>query len=76
MGLHVNDQWRVGFVWKDGAAWDVEIVDHHQAAARLGVLFGMESRVLAEPAGAYDLALTREALPENLAAIHPLAAAA
>lgn len=22
-------QWRVCFVWKDGAAWDVEIVDYH-----------------------------------------------
>jgi len=27
--IRVNDQWRVCFVWKDGAAWDVEIVDDH-----------------------------------------------
>lgn len=27
--IRVNDQWRVCFVWKDGAAWDVEIVDYH-----------------------------------------------
>lgn len=27
--IRVNDQWRVCFVWQDGAAWDVEIVDYH-----------------------------------------------
>ena len=27
--IRVNDQWRVCFVWKDGAAEDVEIVDYH-----------------------------------------------
>lgn len=27
--IRVNDQWLVCFVWKDGAAWDVEIVDYH-----------------------------------------------
>ena len=27
--IRVNDQWRVCFIWKDGAAWDVEIVDYH-----------------------------------------------
>lgn len=27
--IRVNDQWRVCFAWKDGAAWDVEIVDYH-----------------------------------------------
>lgn len=25
----VNDQWRVCFVWSEGAAWEVEIVDYH-----------------------------------------------
>jgi proteic killer suppression protein len=25
----VNDQWRVYFVWRDGNAYDVEIVDYH-----------------------------------------------
>jgi proteic killer suppression protein len=25
----VNDQWRICFVWKDGDAQDVEIVDYH-----------------------------------------------
>jgi toxin HigB-1 len=25
----VNDQWRVCFEWKDGDAWNVEIVDYH-----------------------------------------------
>ncbi len=27
--IRINDQWRVCFVWKDGAAEDVEIVDYH-----------------------------------------------
>jgi len=27
--LRVNDQWRVCFVWRDGDAYDVEIVDYH-----------------------------------------------
>ena len=32
MGQHsirINDQWRVCFVWSDGDAHDVEIVDYH-----------------------------------------------
>jgi proteic killer suppression protein len=31
-GLHsirVNDQWRICFIWKEGEAHDVEIVDYH-----------------------------------------------
>lgn len=27
--IRVNDQWRVCFVWKDGGAEDVEVVDYH-----------------------------------------------
>jgi proteic killer suppression protein len=27
--IRINDQWRVCFVWKDGDAYDVEIVDYH-----------------------------------------------
>ena len=27
--IHVNDQWRICFRWKDGNAFDVEIVDYH-----------------------------------------------
>jgi proteic killer suppression protein len=27
--IRVNDQWRICFVWKDGGAQDVEIVDYH-----------------------------------------------
>lgn len=27
--LRINGQWRLCFVWRDGAAWDVEIVDYH-----------------------------------------------
>ncbi len=28
--IRINDQWRICFVWRDGAAWDVEIVDYHK----------------------------------------------
>ncbi len=27
--IRVNDQWRICFVWRDGAAWEVEIVHYH-----------------------------------------------
>jgi toxin HigB-1 len=27
--IRINDQWRVCFQWKDGDAFDVEIVDYH-----------------------------------------------
>ncbi|TGN04016.1 type II toxin-antitoxin system RelE/ParE family toxin [Leptospira dzoumogneensis] len=27
--IRVNDQWRICFKWKDGNAFDVEIVDYH-----------------------------------------------
>lgn len=27
--IRVNDQWRVCFRWKDGQAFEVEIVDYH-----------------------------------------------
>ena len=27
--IRVNNQWRICFVWRDGAAWDVEIADYH-----------------------------------------------
>ena len=27
--IRVNDQWRICFVWKDGGADDVELVDYH-----------------------------------------------
>ena len=27
--IRINDQWRVCFVWKDGEAQGVEIVDYH-----------------------------------------------
>ena len=25
--IHINDQWRICFTWRDGNAYDVEIVD-------------------------------------------------
>jgi proteic killer suppression protein len=28
--VRINDQWRICFVWKDGHAYDVEIVDYHK----------------------------------------------
>lgn len=27
--IRVNDQWRICFIWKEGEAHDVEIVDYH-----------------------------------------------
>lgn len=27
--IRVNDQWRICFVWKEGNAYNVEIVDYH-----------------------------------------------
>ncbi|MGF1603274.1 MAG: type II toxin-antitoxin system RelE/ParE family toxin [Thermosynechococcaceae cyanobacterium] len=27
--IRVNNQWRICFVWQDGDAFDVEIVDYH-----------------------------------------------
>jgi proteic killer suppression protein len=27
--IRVNDQWRVCFVWREGVAYEVEIVDYH-----------------------------------------------
>ena len=27
--VRINDQWRICFVWRDGNAYDVEIVDYH-----------------------------------------------
>ena len=27
--IRINDQWRICFVWRDGNAHDVEIVDYH-----------------------------------------------
>lgn len=28
-GIRINDQWRLCFVWRDGNAEHVEIVDYH-----------------------------------------------
>ncbi|MBN2702262.1 MAG: type II toxin-antitoxin system RelE/ParE family toxin [Methylothermaceae bacterium] len=27
--IRINNQWRVCFEWRDGRAWNVEIVDYH-----------------------------------------------
>jgi proteic killer suppression protein len=27
--IRINDQWRLCFIWQDGQAYDVEIVDYH-----------------------------------------------
>jgi proteic killer suppression protein len=27
--IRVNNQWRICFVWRNGEAWDVELVDDH-----------------------------------------------
>jgi toxin HigB-1 len=28
--IRINDQWRICFVWREGGAYDVEIVDYHR----------------------------------------------
>lgn len=28
--IRINDQWRLCFVWRDGDAFEVEIVDYHK----------------------------------------------
>jgi proteic killer suppression protein len=27
--IRINDRWRICFLWKEGGAYDVEIVDYH-----------------------------------------------
>jgi proteic killer suppression protein len=27
--IRINEQWRICFVWREGDAYDVEIVDYH-----------------------------------------------
>jgi len=27
--IRINDQWRTGFTWREGNAYDVEITDYH-----------------------------------------------
>jgi len=27
--IRINDQWRICFIWQDGNAYEVEIVDYH-----------------------------------------------
>jgi toxin HigB-1 len=28
--VRINNQWRICFEWREGAAWSVEIVDYHR----------------------------------------------
>ncbi|MFJ3055923.1 type II toxin-antitoxin system RelE/ParE family toxin [Herbaspirillum sp. NPDC087042] len=28
--IRINNQWRLCFVWKEGSAFDIEIVDYHR----------------------------------------------
>ena len=28
--IRINDQWRICFQWREGAAWNVEVVDYHK----------------------------------------------
>jgi proteic killer suppression protein len=28
--IRINDQWRICFLWREGDAYDVEIVDYHR----------------------------------------------
>jgi proteic killer suppression protein len=33
--IRINIQWRLCFVWRDGDAWDVEIVDYHSRSSTI-----------------------------------------
>mgnify|MGYP001811010210 CR=1 FL=1 len=28
--IRINDQWRICFEWRDGHAWEVEVIDYHR----------------------------------------------
>jgi toxin HigB-1 len=28
--IRINDQWRICFEWREGTAWNVEVVDYHK----------------------------------------------
>jgi toxin HigB-1 len=28
--IRINDQWRICFEWREGATWNIEIVDYHR----------------------------------------------
>jgi proteic killer suppression protein len=28
--IRINNQWRICFEWREGAAWDVEVLDYHK----------------------------------------------
>lgn len=28
--IRINDQWRICFEWREGAAWNVQVVDYHK----------------------------------------------
>jgi toxin HigB-1 len=28
--IRINDQWRICFEWREGAAWNVEVVEYHK----------------------------------------------
>lgn len=28
-GIRINDQWRICFIWREGNAYEVEIMDYH-----------------------------------------------
>lgn len=32
--IRINDQWRICFAWRDGAAYRVEIIDYHYQIRR------------------------------------------
>jgi len=34
--IRINDQWRICFVWREGDAYDVEIVDYHRGGRAAG----------------------------------------
>jgi len=35
--IRINDQWRICFEWREGAAWNVEVVDYHKGMKDMSI---------------------------------------
>ena len=78
--IRINDRWRVCFVWREGDAYDVEIVLGKRAitadtALRLARYFGTSPRFWLGLQSDYDLDAAEDRLGDRLAReVRPMAA--
>jgi hypothetical protein len=74
--IRINDQWRVCFVWSDGAAHNVEIVDYGKRAItadtdlRLCRFFGLSDGWWLALQSRHDIEVARDAMAADLKRIH------